>query len=59
VKIQKGLVVDPRFLFLDVIVLNLLGEGRRTNSLSNVCVLSLMILEALGRTRFSNSGWIV
>ena len=45
---------ESRFLFvLDVIVLNLLDEGRRTYSLYRMCVLSLIILLALRRTCFS------
>ena len=45
---------EYRFLFvLDVIVLNLLDEGRRTYSLYRMCVLSLIILLALRRTCFS------
>ena len=45
---------ESRFLFvLDVIVMNLLDEGRRTYSLYRMCVLSLIILLALRRTCFS------
>ena len=45
---------ESRFLFvLDIIVLNLLDEGRRTYSLYRMCVLSLIILLALRRTCFS------
>ena len=45
---------EPRFLFvLDVMVLNLLDEGRRAYSLCRICILSLMILVALRCTRFS------
>ena len=45
---------ESRFLFvLDMIVLNLLDEGRRTYSLYRICVLSLIILLSLRSTRFS------
>ena len=45
---------ESRFLFvLDVIVLNLLDEGRMTYSLYRMCVLSLIIVLALRRTCFS------
>ena len=45
---------ESRFLFvLDMIVLNLLDEGRRTYSLYRMCVLSLIILLALRSTCFS------
>ena len=45
---------ESRFLFvLDMIVLNLLDEGRRTYSLCTICVLSLIILLALHSTCFS------
>ena len=45
---------ESRFLFvLDIIVLNLLDEGRRTYSLYRMCVLSLIILLALRSICFS------
>ena len=45
---------ESRFLFvLDMIVLNLLDEGRRTYSLYRIYVLSLIILLALRSTCFS------
>ena len=45
---------ESRFLFvLDMIVQNLLDEGRRTYSLYRMCVLSLIILLALRSTCFS------
>ena len=45
---------ESRFLFvLDIIVQNLLDEGRRTYSLCRMCVLSLIILLALRSTCFS------
>ena len=44
---------ESRFLFLDVMVLNLLDEGRRTYSLCRICELSLIILLALRSTCFS------
>ena len=45
---------ESRFLFvLDMIVLNLLDEGRRTYLLYRMCVLSLIILLALRSTCFS------
>ena len=45
---------ESRFLFdLDIIVLNLLNEGRKTYSLYKMCVLTLTILLALRSTCFS------
>ena len=45
---------ETRFLFvLDMIVLNLQNEGRRTYTLYRICVLSLSILLALRSTCFS------
>ena len=45
---------ESRFLFvLDILVLNILDEGRRTDSLYRMCVLSLIILLALRSTCFS------
>ena len=45
---------ESRFLFvLDMIVLNLLDEGRRTYSLYIICVLSLIIVLTLRSTGFS------
>ena len=45
---------ESRFLFvLDMIVRNLLDEGRRMYSLYRMCVLSLIILLALWSTCFS------
>ena len=45
---------ESRFLFvLDVIVLNLMDEGRRTYLLYRMCVLSLIILLALRSICFS------
>ena len=45
---------NPRFLImLDVVILNLLDEGRKTYSLYRICVLSLMIVVALRSTFFS------
>ena len=45
---------ESRFLFvLDMIVLNLLDEGRRMYSLYRMCVLSLLILLSLRSTCFS------
>ena len=45
---------ESRSLFvLDIIVLNLLDEGRRMYSLCRICVLSLIILLALRNTCFS------